>query len=191
MAEPPDATDAAGLRQIRRCHAEADVDSVSLGCLHGHEYSRVRSLDQPDSLDSARRLSQSGERRSQTEEVLTMGTGRPVVFFQIACRDAERQREFYQALFGWKIDTESAPGFGFVEPGIGGPEEGVGGVISPAGENPGFVAIFVQVLSLVDTLAQVERMGGKTLLPPTDTPRGPTIAQFSDPEGNVIGLVKQ
>lgn len=120
-----------------------------------------------------------------------MAVGRPVVFFQIACKDAERQREFYKTLFGWNIDAESAPGLGFVEPGIGGPVEGVGGVISPSGEHPGYVAIYVQVLSLVDTLAQVEQMGGKTVLPPVDTPRGPTVAQFSDPEGNIVGLVKQ
>lgn len=120
-----------------------------------------------------------------------MGIGRPVVFFQIACKDAERQREFYKTLFGWHIDTDNALGFGFVDPGVGGPVEGVGGVISPSGEDPGYVAIYVQVLSLVDTLAQAERMGGKTALPPVDTPRGPTVAQFSDPEGNVIGLVKQ
>jgi predicted enzyme related to lactoylglutathione lyase len=34
-------------------------------------------------------------------------------------------------------------------------------------------------------------MGGATVMPPMDVPDGPTIAQLSDPEGNVIGLVKQ
>ena len=34
-------------------------------------------------------------------------------------------------------------------------------------------------------------MGGKTVMPPMDIPEGPTMAQFSDPEGNVIGLVQQ
>lgn len=120
-----------------------------------------------------------------------MAVGRPVVFFQIACKDAERQREFYKTLFGWNIDTESAPGFGFVDPGIGGPIEGVGGVISPSGEAPAYVAIFVQVVSLVDTLAQVEQLGGKTVMPPIDTPGGITVAQFSDLEGNIVGLAKQ
>jgi hypothetical protein len=32
-------------------------------------------------------------------------------------------------------------------------------------------------------------IGGKTVLPPTDVPEGPSLALFSDPEGNVIGLV--
>ena len=47
------------------------------------------------------------------------------------------------------------------------------------------------MVSLEETLAQVERMGGRTALPPIDTPGGLTIAQFADPEGNLIGLVKQ
>jgi predicted enzyme related to lactoylglutathione lyase len=73
--------------------------------------------------------------------------------------------------------------------GIGGPEEGVGGFIM-AGAEPR-VVIFVQVLSLVDTLAKAEELGGKQVSPPVDVPGGPTIAQMADPEGNVIGLVKQ
>jgi predicted enzyme related to lactoylglutathione lyase len=34
-------------------------------------------------------------------------------------------------------------------------------------------------------------MGGQTVMQPFDVPGGPTIAQFRDPEGNLIGLVKQ
>jgi hypothetical protein len=39
-------------------------------------------------------------------------------------------------------------------------------------------------------LKNAERLGGKTVMPPQDIPGGPQIAQFADPEGNVIGLVK-
>jgi predicted enzyme related to lactoylglutathione lyase len=53
------------------------------------------------------------------------------------------------------------------------------------------VLVYVQVLSLVDTLAKAESMGGRRVMEPFDIPNGPTIAQMADPEGNVIGLVKQ
>ena len=62
--------------------------------------------------------------------------------------------------------------------------------IAEAGEGP-LVTIYVQVASLDETLAKVEELGGKTVTPPTDVPGSPTIAHFQDPEGNVMGLVKQ
>lgn len=33
-------------------------------------------------------------------------------------------------------------------------------------------------------------MGGKTVVPVTEIPDMVTFAQFADPEGNVVGLVK-
>ena len=53
------------------------------------------------------------------------------------------------------------------------------------------VIIFVQVLVLVDTLAKAVELGGKRVMEPFDVPDGPTVAQMADPEGNIIGLVKQ
>jgi predicted enzyme related to lactoylglutathione lyase len=53
------------------------------------------------------------------------------------------------------------------------------------------VSIFVQVLDPVETLRKAEEMGGRAVLQPFDVPGGPTIAQMADPEGNLIGLVKQ
>ncbi len=115
---------------------------------------------------------------------------RPVVRFEIRGTDAPRLREFYQELFGWSIDAGS-PMMGImnIPAGIGGPEEGVGGHIRPA-EAAG-VSIFVQVLDVQETLAKAEAMGGKATMQPFDVPGGPTIAQCADPEGNLIGLVKQ
>lgn len=114
---------------------------------------------------------------------------RPVVHFEIQGKDAKRLQEFYAELFGWKIDTNNPMNYGFVAPGIGGPEEGVGGGIMQS-DTP-LVTIYVQVVDLDETLRKAESMGGKAVMPPTDVPNGPTIARMQDPEGNVIGLVKQ
>ena len=43
---------------------------------------------------------------------------------------------------------------------------------------------------LQSCLDEAERSGGKTVLPVTEIPNMATIAQFADPEGNVVGLVK-
>lgn len=118
-----------------------------------------------------------------------MGYARPVVFFDIRGRDSQRLIEFYRALFDWQLEQREGVPATFVAPGIGGPEEGVGGVFLPSDE-PG-VSIYVQVADPVETLRKAAELGGKKIADPFDVPNGPTIARMADPEGNVIGLVKQ
>jgi predicted enzyme related to lactoylglutathione lyase len=36
----------------------------------------------------------------------------------------------------------------------------------------------------------VTSLGGKTIVPPTEIPNVVTFALFSDPDGNMVGLVK-
>ena len=114
---------------------------------------------------------------------------RPVVHFEINGKDAKRLREFYSALFGWKISTDNPMGYGLVEHGIGGPPEGIGGGIAQS--DAARVMVYVQVVDLHETLRKAEEMGGKAVMHPMDVPGGPTIAQLEDPEGNRIGLIKQ
>lgn len=114
---------------------------------------------------------------------------RPVVHFEIHGRDPARLREFYAALFGWKMNSELPIEYTLIEAGEGGPEAGVGGGIARS-EQP-LVTIYVQVADPDETLAMAERMGGRTVQKPMDVPGGPTVAQLQDPEGNLIGLVKQ
>jgi predicted enzyme related to lactoylglutathione lyase len=117
-----------------------------------------------------------------------MGYARPVVFFDIR-GDREKLVPFYKALFDWEFDEREGVPASFAKPGIGGPEEGVGGAFLQS-EQPG-VSIYVQVLDPVATLRQAEQLGGRKIADPFDVPGGPTIATMADPEGNVIGLVKQ
>lgn len=114
---------------------------------------------------------------------------RPVVHFEIHGRDPARLREFYSTLFGWKMNSDLPIEYTLIEAGEGGPEAGVGGGIARS-EQP-LVTIYVQVADPDETLAMAERMGGRTVQQPMDVPGGPTVAQLQDPEGNLIGLVKQ
>jgi predicted enzyme related to lactoylglutathione lyase len=36
----------------------------------------------------------------------------------------------------------------------------------------------------------LEKLGGKTIMPVSEVPGGPTIAMFTGPAGNRVGLVK-
>ena len=49
---------------------------------------------------------------------------------------------------------------------------------------------YVEVNDLQAYLDKAEKLGGKTIMPPTEIPDQVTLAMFTDPEGNVIGLVK-
>jgi uncharacterized protein len=107
-----------------------------------------------------------------------------VTWFEIHAKDGKKSQDFYSSLFGWKIDANNPMNYGMVEaaaPGIAG---GVG-----EGEAPS-VTFYVSVPDPTATLKTVESMGGQTVMGPQEVPGGPTIAQFKDPEGNLVGLIK-
>jgi len=57
------------------------------------------------------------------------------------------------------------------------------------GEGSRRVSVYVRVENLQATLDRAERLGGKTVVPPTEVPGGPRLAMFADPAGNVTGLL--
>ena len=113
-----------------------------------------------------------------------------VVHFEIIGKDGKRLQDFYSSLFDWKIDANNPMNYGMVEAPQENPAPGIGGGIGQSDGGPQ-VTFYVQVTSIEDTLRKAEGMGGQTIMPPMEVPGGPTIAQFRDPEGNVIGLVKE
>ena len=52
------------------------------------------------------------------------------------------------------------------------------------------MTFYVEVADPQACLNQAEQLGGKTIMPVTEIPDMVTMAQFADPQGNVIGLVK-
>jgi predicted enzyme related to lactoylglutathione lyase len=57
------------------------------------------------------------------------------------------------------------------------------------GDEPNMVLFYVESYDLQASLDKAVELGGKILMPVTEVPMV-TFALFSDPEGNVIGLVK-
>ena len=110
----------------------------------------------------------------------------PVVHWEIAARDAGRLQGFYGSLFDWHVDTNNPMDYGMVDTHA---EGGINGGIH-GNESPARVMIYVQVDDLDAYLKKAESLGGKMVMPPTEIPNVVTMAQFTDPEGNLIGLVK-
>lgn len=121
--------------------------------------------------------------------------GLPVVHFEIIGTDPAKLRDFYGALFDWDFavgdaatETVSEPGsYGFVT----GDAEG-GGINGGVGGGEGYerrVLFYVGVPNVEDALRKAESLGGKRRMGPETAPaRDLTVGQFTDPEGNLIGV---
>jgi predicted enzyme related to lactoylglutathione lyase len=110
--------------------------------------------------------------------------GNPVVHFEVMGKDPGKLREFYSSMFGWNMEVMPEMDYGMVDNGGQGINGGVG-----AGEQP-HATFYVEVDDPQAHLAKIEAAGGKTTVPVTEIPGVVTFAMFSDPEGNLVGLVK-
>jgi hypothetical protein len=110
----------------------------------------------------------------------------PVVHFEVSGPDAATLQSFYGSLFDWKIDADNEMKYGMVAT----QEGAIGGGVGPSPDGNGSVTWYVRVDDLQASLDKAESLGGKTVNPPMDVPGGPSIAHFSDPAGNVIGILK-
>ena len=118
-----------------------------------------------------------------------MATQNPVVWFEVVGKDGGKLRRFYSDLFGWKI--EGATGdmdYGLVTAVNGGIGGGVG---SSQDGDEGHVTVFIEVDDPNAYLAKAEKLGGKTVVPPTEVPSyNLMFAYFTDPQGHLVGLTK-
>ncbi len=111
----------------------------------------------------------------------------PVVHWEIMSQTKGKElQEFYGSLFGWSINADNPQNYGLVDTGTG---RGINGGIGPTSE-PTRVTIYIEVDDLQAYLDKAESLGGKTLMKPEEIPGGIALALFSDPDGNVVGLLK-
>ncbi len=113
--------------------------------------------------------------------------GAPVVHFEIMGGQGNQLEKFYADLFGWKINSNNPMKYGVVDTG-GGPG-GINGGVGANQDGGKRVSVYAQVDDLQAALEKLEKLGGKTILPPTEVPGGPKLAMFADPAGNVTGLI--
>ena len=111
----------------------------------------------------------------------------PVTHFEVHGKDGKKLQDFYGSAFDWKIDANNPMSYGIVEAADG---NGIGGGVTTSQDGGQMVTFYVEVPDLKAQLEKIEGLGGKTTMPPMQVPDGPEIAMFTDPEGNVIGLLK-
>jgi predicted enzyme related to lactoylglutathione lyase len=116
---------------------------------------------------------------------MTIPIANPVVFFEIGCKNLSKTATFYADLFGWTptgipmaslINTNS--------------EEGIQGQLTSLGHEPhNYVLFYIQVNDINESLTKIQEAGGKKLVGPVILPNNKQFAWFTDPEGNMVGLV--
>ena len=93
--------------------------------------------------------------------------GQPVVHFEIGTRNNEQSKQFYSALFDWEIQS-SGPATMIA---TGSPEGIQGNISQPESKPKNYVTIYVQESDVNASLLQVEKLGGKVLVPASEVPR--------------------
>jgi predicted enzyme related to lactoylglutathione lyase len=115
----------------------------------------------------------------------TVGNGK-ICYLEIPSSDIPRSVSFYQAVFGWPIRRRGDGATAF--------DDGVGGVSGtwvtgrPLSTTPGLL-LYVMVDSLTTAVDAVIANGGRIV--PTEVLGPEEVAQFADPDGNVLGLYQE
>jgi uncharacterized protein len=130
-------------------------------------------------------LALSGRKATATRQQEVVAMGAPVTWFEINTTDSKAVRRFYAELFGWQLQIIDEVNYALVDTGA---EGAIGGGIGDA-RGPNQVTFYIEVDDPQAYLDRIEQAGGKTVVPVTETDMV-TFAQFSDPQGNVVGLVK-
>ena len=108
----------------------------------------------------------------------------PVVHFEILGPDGEALQKFYGETFGWTINADNPANYGLADTGEGGINGGIGAADVP------LATFYVEVDDPAAYLERVANAGGELVQDVTEIPGMVTFAQFRDPAGNIVGLVK-
>jgi uncharacterized protein len=122
--------------------------------------------------------------------------GQPVVHFEVIGKDGEKLRGYYSELFGWEFGDPVGPTNYGVVPRDGNTNAdgvGIGGGVGTVPEGyDGHVTFYVEVPDVEAALAKAGSLGGTRMMGPDKIPEVDIeIGLFTDPEGHVIGVVKQ
>lgn len=111
-----------------------------------------------------------------------------IVHWELMGPDGDALKGFYEGLFGW--ETEAVPGFDGYNL-VAAEQAGIGGAVGKGSEDmPSYLTLYVQVDVVDEHLAKAEAAGAATVVSKTVVPGMVTFGLFSDPAGNVVGVVE-
>jgi predicted enzyme related to lactoylglutathione lyase len=120
--------------------------------------------------------------------------GQAVVHFEVVGKDGEKLQRYYGELFGWNVNADNPMQYGMVDAKDNTSMTGDNGIGGGIGQGPdgyeGHVTFYVAVPDVEEALQKAESLGGTRVMGPENLMDMVELGQFKDPEGNVIGLVK-
>jgi predicted enzyme related to lactoylglutathione lyase len=120
--------------------------------------------------------------------------GQPVVHFEVVGKDGDKLQSYYAELFGWNINSDNEMNYGMVDGKDNKTADGNVGIGGGVGQGPegygGHVTFYVAVPDVEEALQKAESLGGKRVMGPEDIMGMVVLGQFTDPEGNLVGVVK-
>jgi predicted enzyme related to lactoylglutathione lyase len=120
--------------------------------------------------------------------------GQAVVHFEVVGKDGEKLQRYYAELFGWNVNADNPMQYGMVDAKDNTSMTGDNGIGGGIGQGPegyeGHVTFYVAVPDVEKALQKAESLGGTRVMGPENLMDMVELGQFKDPEGNVIGIVK-
>lgn len=110
---------------------------------------------------------------------------------ELATKDLEAAKKFYTELLGWKLTESTAAGMVYNEIVVG--NEHVGGMYQMTAEDgdaPSHWMPYVAVEDVDAKAKQVEELGGRVCVPPSDIPNVGRFCVITDPSGATLSLVR-
>ena len=112
----------------------------------------------------------------------------PVVHFEMLSKDPAKLSNFYEKIFGWKVQEMPELNYRIVDTGA---QAGInGGIMKPDHPEPwpGKTTFYTDVEDLAAYRKKVVEAGGKILIEEQEVPGMGSFSLFSDPDGRVVGL---
>jgi predicted enzyme related to lactoylglutathione lyase len=117
-----------------------------------------------------------------------------VKHFSINADDVPRARTFYEKAFGWQFTAWGPPDFYLIQTGTA-EDRGLHGALQGRREIVKGKPVFgfectIGVDSIDETIAAIERNGGKIVMPKFEIPTVGTLIFFEDTEGTGVGAMQ-
>ena len=116
-----------------------------------------------------------------------------VVFFEIPASNLKKAKEFYESIFDWKVNLWEDEGAMALTTAVDKDEQptelgGINGGFYKRKSTADQPSFGVETVSIDESLKAIEKAGGKVVTPKHSIGEWGFMADFADPEGNIIAL---
>jgi predicted enzyme related to lactoylglutathione lyase len=154
-----------------------------------------RAINKPRIIDFARdrqRYQQAKEENTMSEQSQSMPANGTFCWNELGTTNFEAASNFYTSLFDWKLKDSSVEGMAYHQFMADGGRMlgGMYQMTAECGDKPSQWTPYVAVEDVDAKAKQVEALGGKICVPPTDIPTVGRFCVINDPTGATLSLIK-